>query len=94
MLSQKGVKFNERELAKEPLTAEELRRISGGSPASLIDRRKPSFKALGIGDRELSDDEAIALMQKEPSIIRRPIFEIDGEVLVGFNQPELEKLLG
>ena len=47
-----------------------------------------------MGDRELSDDEAIALMQREPNIIRRPIFEIDGEILVGFNQPELEKRLG
>ena len=33
-------------------------------------------------------------MQKEPSIIRRPIFEIDGEVQVGFDQPALEKRFG
>jgi arsenate reductase-like glutaredoxin family protein len=88
-----GVKFSERELAKEPLSPDEIRRLSGGDPVSLIDRRKPSFKKLGVGDRTLSDDEAIDLMTQEPSIIRRPIFEIDGEILFGFNQQELERLL-
>jgi len=33
-------------------------------------------------------------MQREPSIIRRPIFEINGDILIGFNQPELEKRIG
>ncbi len=81
-------------MAKNPLTPEEVRRLSGGKPVTLIDRRKPSFKALGIGDRELTDDEAIALMRKEPSIIRRPIFEIDGQVVIGFNERELDQRLG
>ena len=88
-----GVQFSERELAKEPLSPDEIRRLSGGDPVSLIDRRKPSFKKLGIGDRPLSEDEAIGLMAREPSIIHRPIFEIGGEVLIGFNQQELERLL-
>ena len=87
------MRFTERELAKQPLTAEEVRRLSGGKPASLVDRRKPSFKALGVGDRELSDQEAIALIQKDPNIVRRPMFEIDGEVLFGYNEAELEKRL-
>ncbi len=60
---------------------------------SLIDRRKPSFKKLGIGDNALSDQEAIALMQQEPSIIRRPIFEIDGEIVFGYNEAEMIKRL-
>lgn len=88
------MQLKERELVKQPLTAEEIKRISGGKPASLIDRRKPSFKALGIGDRDLSDQEAIALMQKEPNIIRRPIFEIDGQVVIGYNEADLAKRLG
>jgi regulatory protein spx len=89
-----GVEFSERELAKEPLSPDEFRRLSGGDPVSLVDRRKPSFKKLGIGDRALSEAEAIDLMTREPSIIRRPIFEIDGEIVFGFNQQELDRLLG
>ena len=87
------MKFTERELAKQPLTAAEIRRISGGKPQTLIDRKKPSFRALGIGDKELSDDEAIKLMQREPSIIRRPIYEIDGKIVIGVDEKKLAKLL-
>ncbi len=75
------------------MSADEIQRISSGSPLSLIDRRKPSFKKLGIGDKVLSDQEAIALMQQEPSIIRRPIFEIDGEIVFGYNEAEMIELL-
>ena len=68
-------------------------RLSGNNPVSLIDRKKPSFKKLGIGDRPLSQDEAIALMGKDPSIIRRPIFEIDGDVIIGYSPAIIEKRL-
>ena len=85
MLSQKGIKFTERELAKQPLTRAEIMRLSKNNPVALIDRRKPSFKKLGAGDKALTDDEAIALMAKDPSIIRRPIFEIEGDVLIGYS---------
>ena len=88
-----GVDFKERELAKQPLSREELLRISGGAPQTLMDRRKPSFRKLGLGDRPLTDDEAIDLMQREPSIIRRPILEIDGEVIVGWNEAEVSNRL-
>ena len=47
-----------------------------------------------MGDRELSDEEALELIRREPSIIRRPIFEIDGEVVVGVDQQRLDRLLG
>ena len=92
MLSQKGIQFTERELAKQPLTRTEIMRLSKNSPLALIDRKKPSFKKLGVGDKPLTDDEAIALMGKDPSIIRRPIFEIDGEVLFGYT-PDVARRL-
>ena len=87
------MEFTERELAKQPLSPDELRRVSQGDPSSLIDRRKPSFKALGIGDRNLTTEEAIDLMRKEPSIIRRPIFEIGADIIIGFNQQDLANRL-
>ena len=80
--------FAERELAQQPLTRSEISRLTGGNPASLVDQRKPSFKALGVGTKALSDDEAIALMAREPNIIRRPIFDIDGKVIIGFSGKE------
>ena len=60
---------------------------------SLIDRRKPSFRKLGVGNRDLSAEEAIELMQREPSIIKRPSYEIDGGIVIGVDQETLDRLL-
>jgi len=94
LLSEKGIDFTPRELAKEPLSRDEIMRLSKGDPVSLIDRRKPSFRKLGVGDRDLLPEEAINLMMSEPSIIRRPIYEIDGEVVFGSDQDRLAQLIG
>ena len=55
----------------------------------------------GTTFRKLSDTEkptdllsAIALMQKQPSIIKRPIIEGDGIWLIGFDAGEYEKVFG
>ncbi len=32
-------------------------------------------------------------MRKDPSIIRRPIFEIDGDILFGWDERKLAQLL-
>lgn len=93
-LEKTGVKFTARELGKEPLSPEEMKRISSGKPITLIDRRKPSFRKLGIGDKPLTDKEAVALMMKNPSIITRPIYEIDGQIIFNNEADKLKKLLG
>jgi arsenate reductase-like glutaredoxin family protein len=68
-------------------------RFSGGNPENLIDKKKPSYRALGLGDKKLSAAEAIDLMGKNPSIIRRPIFDIDGDVMIGYKEPDLVRKL-
>ncbi len=68
-------------------------RFSGGTPENLIDKKKPSYRALALGDRKLSSAEAIDLMAQNPSIIRRPIFDIDGEVMIGYKEPDLARKL-
>lgn len=41
----------------------------------------------------LSAAAAIKLMQQNPSIIKRPIFEIDGKIVTGYDQKKLDALL-
>jgi Spx/MgsR family transcriptional regulator len=56
----------------------------------------------GTTFRKLPDDakagldqaKAIALMLEQPSMIKRPIVEHDGGLLIGFKQPEWEAALG
>lgn len=55
----------------------------------LLNRRGTTFRKLSDAEKEGVDrDKAIALMVKHPSMIKRPVVEHDGGVLVGFSENE------
>ncbi|MCW2992401.1 MAG: arsC [Solirubrobacterales bacterium] len=76
LLTAQGIAFDAVDFHLEPLGADELRELvrKAGVPArELLRTREPVFKELGLGDRELSDDEAIALMAEHPQLLERPV---------------------
>jgi arsenate reductase (glutaredoxin) len=59
----------------------------------LLNRSGRTFRALPEKDREgLTDTKAIALMATQPSMIKRPVLDVDGRLLVGFMPEQYEKV--
>jgi arsenate reductase len=55
----------------------------------LLNRAGTTFRKLPDGDREgLNERKAIALMLAQPSMIKRPVLDLGGKLLVGF-KPEI-----
>ncbi len=55
----------------------------------LLNRAGTTFRALPDAETQaLNEKKAIALMLKQPSMIKRPVLEVNGALLVGF-KPEL-----
>lgn len=55
---------------------------------ALLNRAGTTFRKLPETEREgLDEAKAIALMLAQPSMIRRPVLDVDGTLLVGF-RPE------
>jgi Spx/MgsR family transcriptional regulator len=51
----------------------------------LLNRAGTTFRKLPDKDKEgLTEKKAIALMVKQPSMIKRPVIELGGKLLVGF----------
>jgi arsenate reductase len=51
----------------------------------LLNRAGTTFRKLPEADREkLTEAKAIALMQDQPSMIKRPVLDVDGALTVGF----------
>jgi Spx/MgsR family transcriptional regulator len=51
----------------------------------VLNRAGTTFKGLPEADKaDLSKDKAIALMLAQPSMIKRPVLEADGKLLIGF----------
>jgi Spx/MgsR family transcriptional regulator len=62
---------------------------------ALLNRRGTTFRALPDDDKaDIDRAKAIRLMQASPSLIKRPVVEHSGGVLVGFDAGQWGTVLG
>ena len=93
MLSQAGVQFDERDLLKEPLSESEIRSLLNGQPASaLYAFRGRQNKLLALDPATMNDDQMIAVMAREPRLIRRPSLLVNQELVAGPSRTRLADL--
>lgn len=58
---------------------------------TLLNRAGTTFRKLAESEREgLTEARAIALMLAQPSMIKRPVLDADGRLLVGFRPAEYQ----
>ena len=61
----------------------------------LLNRAGTTFRKLPEAERQdLDEVRAIALMLAQPSMIKRPVLEAEGKLLVGFRPEEYARILG
>jgi arsenate reductase len=73
-----GVDFDAVDYYTDPIPKTKLKELLGKMkiPArELLRTKEAKYKELGLGGRELSDDEILSLMVKYPDLIQRPIVE-------------------
>ena len=76
LLEKRGIDFDRVDFHVEPLSAEEIAELvrKTGRPArELLRAREPVYQELGLGDRQVDDDEAIALMAEHTELMQRPV---------------------
>src|SRR5260370_30275665 len=65
---------NADDYAKAPLTAAELKDLfADQDPRDFLNSRSPAFKAMDLTGKSFTPEQAIALIAKEPNLIKRPI---------------------
>jgi len=61
----------------------------------LLNRAGTTFRALPDKDKAaLTETKAIALMMAQPSMIKRPVLDVGGKLLVGFKPELYQKAFG
>jgi Spx/MgsR family transcriptional regulator len=89
-----GAELDERDYARNALTADELKELfAGRDPRDFINPRSQSFKAMGLANKSLTPAQAIALMVKEPNLIKRPLVVVGKEMIAGFDRERLRAAL-
>src|SRR5262245_30498752 len=90
ILKERGVEFEAINYYETPVTEADLRELLqklGLTAREILRKDEPVAKELGIGKKDFSDDELIALMVKHPDLIQRPIV-VRGDQAVLCRPPE------
>jgi len=96
ILRECGVEFESVNYYETPLNVEELRGLInklGISPRDLLRKGEQAYRDLGLGQREVSDDELIKLMVENPDLMQRPIVVRGDKAVLARPPQNVEELL-
>ena len=97
-LDERGASYTERHIKEENPTLDELRgwqRASGLPLKKFFNTSGMLYRSMNLKDKldDMTDEEKLRLLAGDGMLVKRPIIVTDDKVLVGFKEPEWEKLL-
>jgi len=95
-LKESGVDFDAVNYYVDPIPKKkllDLLRKMKMSPRELMRTKEPVYKTLRIAGRDLSDDELVVLMVKNPDLIQRPIVEKGARAILARPAERLKEIL-
>ena len=89
----KKADMEERDLAKQPLSAAELEALIGDRDyREFLNPKNEVYRTMNMKTNPPSRARAIEMMMKEPNLIRRPILVRGKEVVLGFDEKRYSEL--
>jgi len=97
-LDARGILYQTMAIRETPPTAAELKTLldaMGGDLRKIFNTSGMDYRALGLKDRlpTMGEKEAIALLEGNGNLVKRPFVIGDGKALVGFKKEVWEKAL-
>ncbi|GCF95340.1 regulatory protein Spx [Enterococcus florum] len=95
-LENQGLAFEERNIFSEPLKAEEIKEILSLTEIGteeIISTRSKVYEKLDIDLDDLSFNELVALIEKNPGLLRRPLILDSLRLQVGYNEDEIHQFI-
>jgi arsenate reductase len=96
-LEAKGVPVRSyRNVKEQPLSQEEVRGLAEkvGGVEKLFSKRAMKYRAMGLHEREVSEDEMVRLMAEEYTFVTRPVIVRGDRATAGFSAKRVDELVG
>jgi arsenate reductase len=80
----------------EPVGEAKLRELIAKmkiEPRELLRKKEAAYRELGLGDRELGDEEIVRLLAERPELLQRPIVERGSRAVLARPAERLRELL-
>jgi arsenate reductase (glutaredoxin) len=82
-----NLKFDSRDLDKQPLSESELDELIGARDyKEFLNGRNELYRERKMAEKTPSRAEAIKLMSKTPNLIRRPLLVQGSRIIIGFDE--------
>ncbi|KJY48809.1 Regulatory protein spx [Bombilactobacillus mellis] len=91
-----NIPFKERNIFAQPLSKDEIKKIlqmTEDGTEEIISTRSKAYQALKMDINDLTIDQLISLIEKNPGLLRRPIMMDDKSLQVGYNEDEIRRFL-
>lgn len=87
--------FEKQDIKTEKITTSQIEEMYSLSRSyeSLFSRRSMKYKALGLGNKNLTEDNYKNYILEEYTFLKRPVFIIDGDIFIGNSKKEVEKVM-
>lgn len=95
-LEGKGIPIHSyRNLKEQPLSQDEVRALAAkvGGVEKLFSKRAMKYRALGLHERDVSEDEMVKLMAEEYTFVTRPVIVRGGRATAGFSAKRVNDLV-
>lgn len=92
-LNAQGIDYTFHDFKKEGIAADRLEQwIAAAGLDTVVNRRGTTFRALADAHKAAIDagvmGEAVTILQANPSMVKRPVVEHAGGLLIGFKEAE------
>lgn len=95
-LRENGLAFEERNIMSNPLTKDEIKEILTMTEIGtdeIISTRSKVYEKLDVDFDELSLSELVDIIEKYPSLLRRPLVFDETKFQVGYNEDEIHQFI-
>jgi len=91
----KGIEYEFIDFKKTPPTLAQIQKWSDAVGLKLLFNTKGTkYRTLKLKDMNLTDEQKIEWMCKEPLLIKRPVIEFEDKVIVAFDEALYDEVFG
>lgn len=86
--------FEKQDIKTNQMTFDQIDEMQkrSGSYESLFSRKAMKYRSMGLGDKNLAEDDYRTLIQEEYTFLKRPVFIVDDQIFVGNSKKVIEEL--
>ncbi len=86
--------FEKQDIKTDQMTFEQIDEMKNrnGSYESLFSRKAMKYRSMGLGDKNLSEDDYRKLIREEYTFLKRPVFIDEDQIFVGNSKKTIEEL--